>query len=137
MLIQFGENMGLMYTSIRVKDMKKSVAFYTRKLGMKVIGKREMPGELIMQLEDKATKQRLNLMWYAKSNRWYTPYKMNGVELDHLMFQVPDAKKAHSKLLKGGATKATDVWEGKERSMGLVKDPNGIWIGVMSVKKKK
>ena len=125
--------MGLLYTSIRVKDLKKSVKFYTNALGLKVVGKRSpVPGEQIVSLEDKQTKQRLNLMWYAKSCRWYSPYKMNGVELDHLMFEVKDAKKAYKSLLRKGATKATDIWEGKERTMGLVKDPNGIWIGVMS-----
>lgn len=128
--------MGLLYTSIRVKDMKKSVAFYTRSLGLKVIGKRSpVPGEEIVSLEDKATKQKINLMWYDKKCKWYTPYKENGVELDHLMFEVKDAKATYKKLLKKGAKKATDLWEGKERTMGLVKDPNGIWIGVMSNKK--
>ncbi len=130
--------MGLLYTSIRVKDMKKSLGFY-KKMGLKVIGKRSpVPGEEIVMLEDKETKQRLNLMWYAKSCKWYSPYKMNGVELDHLLFEVKDAKKAYSRLRKGGAPKATDLWEGKERTMGLVKDPNGIWVGVMSqIKGKK
>ncbi len=129
--------MGLLYTSIRVKDMKKSVAFYTKTMGLRVVGKRSpVPGEQIVSLEDKATKQRINLMWYAKSCKWYTPYKENGVELDHLMFEVKDAKAAYKRLLKGGAKKATDLWEGKERTMGLVKDPNGIWVGVMSQNKK-
>lgn len=130
--------MGLMYTSIRVKNIKKSVNFYTRALGLKVIGKRSpMPGEQIVMLEDKETGQRLNLMWYAKSCRWYSPYKMNGVELDHLMFKVKDAKKAYKSLLAKGATKATDLWEREDRAMGLVKDPNGIWIGVTSESKKR
>ncbi len=127
--------MGLLYTSIRVRDMKKSLKFYTKTLGLRVIGKRSpIPGEIVVSLEDGKTKQRLNLRWYDKSNRWYTPYKMNGVELDHLMFEVKDAKKAYKRLIGCGATKATDIWEGKGRTMGLVKDPNGIWIGVMSKK---
>ena len=130
--------MGLLYTSIRVKNLDKSVAFYTKAMGLKIVGRRSpVPGEKIVSLIDKATKQRLNLMWYAKSCRWYTSYKMNGVELDHLMFEVKDAKKAYTRLVRGGATKATDLWEGKERTMGLVKDPNGIWIGVMSQNKKR
>ncbi len=129
--------MGLSYTSIRVKDMKKSLAFY-RKMGLKVVGRRSpVPDELIVMLEDKKTGQRLNLMWYGKKCKWYTPYKMNGVELDHLMFEVKDAKGEYKRLLKRGATKATDIWEGKERTMGLVKDPNGIWVGVMSQNKAK
>jgi catechol 2,3-dioxygenase-like lactoylglutathione lyase family enzyme len=129
--------MGLSYISIRVKNMKKSVAFYTKAMGLKIIGRRSpVPGEEIVSLEDKVTKQRLNLMWYAKSCRWYTPYKMDGVELDHLMFEVKDAKKAYTRLVKGGAPAAMKLFEGKERTMGLVKDPNGIWIGVMSQNKK-
>ncbi len=129
--------MGLLYTSIRVKDMKKSVDFYTRAMGLRVIGRRSpVPGEQIVSLEDRETKQKINLMWYAKSCRWYSPYKMDGVELDHLMFEVKDAKAAYKRLLKRGAKKATDLWEGKERTMGLVKDPNGIWVGVMSQNKK-
>jgi lactoylglutathione lyase len=127
--------MGLMYTSIRVKDLEKSVNFYTRKMGLRVVGRRSpVPGEKIVSLEDKETKQRINLMWYAKSCRWYTPYKMNGVELDHLMFEVKDAKKAYERLRKGGAPAAMKLFEGKERVMGLVKDPNGIWVGVVSKK---
>jgi catechol 2,3-dioxygenase-like lactoylglutathione lyase family enzyme len=130
--------MGLLYASIRVKDMKKSLAFYTKVMGLKIVGRRSaVPGEKIVSLEDKATKQRLNLMWYAKSCRWYTPYKMNGVELNHLMFEVKDARKAYARLVRRGATKATDLFGGKERTMGLVKDPNGIWIGVMSQNKKR
>lgn len=130
--------MGLQYTAIRVKDLKKSVAFYTKAMGLKVVGKRSpVPGEKIVNLLDKATGQRVNLMWYAKSCRWYTPYKNNGVELDHLMFEVKDAKKSYAQLVKKGAPAATKLFEGPERSMGLVKDPNGIWVGVMSINKKK
>ncbi len=55
--------MGLMYTSIRVKDMKKSLAFYSKYLGLKVIGRREpIPDELVVSLEDKSTKQTLYMI---------------------------------------------------------------------------
>jgi len=129
--------MGLMYVSIRVKNLERSVNFY-RKMGLRVTGRRSpVPGEKIVSMADKATKQRINLMWYAKSCRWYTPYRMNGVELDHLMFQVKDAKREYNRLRRSGAPRATDLWEGKERTMGLVKDPNGIWVGVASPNKKK
>ena len=37
-----------------------------------------MPGEEIVSLEDKETKQKINLMHYKKGCRWYSPYKMNG-----------------------------------------------------------
>lgn len=134
--------MGLSYTSIRVKDIKKSTEFYTKRLGLRIIGRRSpIQGEEVVSLEDKATKQRINLMWYSKTCAIYTPWKEDGVELDHLMFEVDDAKKAYDKMIKAGAPLAMKLreWEseGKHIAMGFVKDPNGIWIGFRSVSKGK
>ena len=134
--------MGLSYTSIRVKDVKKSTEFYTKRLGLKLIGRRSpIPGEEIVSLEDKSTKQRINLMWYSKSCTIYTPWKEDGVELDHLMFEVDDAKKAYNKMVKAGAPVAMKLREfeskGKRIAMGFVKDPNGIWIGFRSESRGK
>jgi catechol 2,3-dioxygenase-like lactoylglutathione lyase family enzyme len=134
--------MGLMYTSIRVKDMNESVRFYTKEMGLKVVGKRSpIPGEEVVSLADKATDQRINLMWYSKSCRLYTPWKQDGVELDHLMFQVKDARKLYGKLVKKGMKPAMELWErenkGKKMTMGFIKDPNGIWVGLRSEGRKK
>ena len=134
--------MGLSYTSIRVKDVKKSTEFYTRRLGLRLIGRRSpIPGEEVVSLEDKSTKQRINLMWYSKRCAIYTPWKEDGVELDHLMFEVDDAKKAYNKMVKAGAPVAMKLREfeskGKRIAMGFVKDPNGIWIGFRSESRGK
>ncbi len=134
--------MGLSYTSIRVKDVKKSTEFYTRRLGLRLIGRRSpIPGEEVVSLEDKSTKQRINLMWYSKSCTIYTPWKEDGVELDHLMFEVDDAKKAYNKMVKAGAPVAMKLRKfeskGKRIAMGFVKDPNGIWIGFRSESRGK
>ena len=129
--------MGLLYTSIRVMDLEKSLAFYTKFMGMKIVGRRShVPGERIVSLVSKDTGQRLNLMWYAKNCTWYTPYKKDGSEMDHLLFEVKDAKKTYEQLVAKGAPAATELWGGKDRAMGFVKDPNGIWVGVMSSSKK-
>ena len=129
--------MELNYTSIRVKDLKKSVEFYTKYLGMKVVGRKSwVPGEKIVMLLSKGSKQRINLMYFAKNCMWYTPYK-SGSELDHLMFEVDDAKKLYGKLVEEGAPAATEIWEHDGMSMGYVKDPNGIWVGVRSESKKR
>jgi lactoylglutathione lyase len=130
--------MELVYTSIRVKDLKKSVEFYTKYLGMKVIGRKSwVPGEKIVMLLSKGSKQRINIMYFAKNCMWYTPYKENGSELDHLMFEVKDAKKLYNELVAKGAPAATEIWEHDGMAMGYVKDPNGIWIGLRSESRKK
>jgi catechol 2,3-dioxygenase-like lactoylglutathione lyase family enzyme len=124
--------MGLIYTSIRVKDLKKSVDFYTKYMGMKIVGSRSwVPGEKIVMLLAKDSGQRLNLMHYSKGCIHYAAYK-TGSEMDHLMFEVDDAKKLYDKLIEKGAPVAMKLWEEKDFAMGFVKDPNGIWVGVKS-----
>ncbi len=129
--------MGLIYASIRVRDVKKSLAFYVKKLGMKEVERKSyMPGETVITLVSEDTGQQMRLMHYTKSCRLYTPYKLDGVELDHLTFRVKDAAKLYKKLVASGAPSAMPLWAGKEATLGYIKDPDGIWIGLISHKKE-
>jgi hypothetical protein len=122
--------MGLIYTSIRVKELN------TKYMGMRIVGRRSwVPGEKVVMLITKDKRQRLNLMHFSKGCVHYTQYK-EGSELDHLMFEVEDAKKLYNKLVANGAPVAMKLWEEKSFAMGYVKDPNGIWIGLRSGKSK-
>lgn len=128
--------MGFLYAAIRVKDVKESVAFY-KSMGLKVTGTRiPIPDETVISLLDEGTGQRLQLMHYGKKCRIYAPWKEDGVEMDHLMFEVKDAKKAFNKLGAKGAPIAMELFERDTETghfaMGFVKDPNGIWVGVKS-----
>lgn len=126
--------MGLDYATIRVKDLKESTEFYTKYLGMRIVGRRSwIPGERIVMLRSKDTGQNLNLMHFAKSCRLYEPYK-TGSEMDHLMFEVGDAKKLFDRLVAKGAPVASKLWEEKGFALGFIKDPNGIWVGLRSDK---
>jgi len=129
--------MGLNYVAIRVMDMDRSLKFYTEELGLKIVERHSyMPGEQVVSLLDEETGQRLNLMYYAEDCKLYTPYVLDGVELDHLMFVVGDAKKTFEEFVKKGAPIAMNLMERKtddgDFAMGFVKDPNGIWIGFRS-----
>jgi catechol 2,3-dioxygenase-like lactoylglutathione lyase family enzyme len=100
--------MGLAYVAIRVMDMDKSLKFYTEDLGLKYLNTRNpIPGEQVVSLIDEKTGQRLNLMHYTEDCRLYAPYKLDGVELDHLMFEVDDAKKRFKELVDKGAPVAS------------------------------
>ena len=119
------------YTGIRVKDLKKSLDFYTRVIGMKVVRKGTMPhGGKWVHLRGKGSKQTLELNWYPKGSRFYTEYT-NGEELDHLAFVVSDKRKAFKELVKNGAGIAVGPEDSKGTEL-YVKDPNGIWLEILS-----
>lgn len=119
------------YTGIRVKDLAKSLDFYTKVLGMKVVRKGTMPhGGKYVHLRGKASKQMLELNWYPEGSRFYTEYT-NGEELDHLAFVVKDKAKAFKELVKKGAEVAVGPKDSKGTEL-YVKDPNGIWLEILS-----
>lgn len=128
--------MGLLYTSIRVRDLKASIDFYVKHFGMKIVGRRSwVPGEKIVMLLSKDSGQHLNLIWFSKSCMHYKPYE-SGDELDHLMFEVKDARKLYEELVANGAPVAMELHEDEDVAIGFVKDPDGIWIGLRSENKK-
>ena len=132
--------MSLSYIAIRVNNLEKSLKFYTEDLGLKITDKKSyMPGEQVISLIDEKSKQKMTIMYYAEDCKLYTPYKFDGVELDHLSFEVDDAKKVFEDLVKKGAPVAWDLMERKTNNgvftMGMIKDPNGIWIGLRSFRK--
>ncbi len=118
------------YTGIRVRDLERSLAFYTGTLGMKVIGRGTMPhGGRYVHLRTPRSPQRLELNWYPKGTRFYTPYR-RGEELDHLAFVVDDVRQAYRELVRKGASPAVDPAHSKGTEV-YVRDPDGIWIELL------
>ena len=91
----------LIYTGIRVKDLDKSIQFYTKILGMKLTGrsKIEASGGETAGLVSEDGGHLLELNYYPKGNRFQTTYA-TGEGLDHLAFQVDDLKKALAEAAK-------------------------------------
>ena len=118
------------YSGIRVRDLRKSMDFYTRVMGMKVVGKGVMQhGGKFVQLRGRGSEQTLELNWYPKGSRFYTLYT-EGQELDHLAFRVKDVRKAYGELIRKGAVPAVTPKESKGTEV-YVKDPDGIWIELL------
>jgi len=120
--------MNFRYTGIRVRDLDRSLDFYTKVMGMKVLHKGEMAhGGKYVHLESPGSKQRLELNWYPKDSTFYTEYK-NGDELDHLAFLCYDVEGMYGDLLSRGCTSAVEPFIEQGFPLAFVKDPDGIWI---------
>jgi lactoylglutathione lyase len=118
------------YSGIRVRDLKTSLDFYTKALGMKIVKRGTMPhgGEWV-QLLGEGSSQMLELNWYPKGSRFYTDYAV-GEGLDHLAFMVRDVKKAYKHLLGNGATPVVSPRQSRGTEV-YVSDPDGIWLELL------
>jgi catechol 2,3-dioxygenase-like lactoylglutathione lyase family enzyme len=85
-----GRSMGFRYTGIRVRDLDRSIAFYTQVPGMRVTWRMRIreTGGAIAVLKSPRGSQRLELNWYPPRGR-HRRYRQ-GDELDHLAFAVAD-----------------------------------------------
>lgn len=118
------------YTGVRVRDLPKALRFYTNAMGMKKIGGGTMPhrGKYV-HLQGPGSDQRLELNWYPRGTRFYTPYR-KGEELDHLAFRVRDVEAAFEELVANGARPAVPPAR-SEGTEVYVKDLDGIWIELL------
>ena len=118
------------YAGIRVRSLRRSIAFYTKAFGMKVAAQGTMPhGGKYVHLVTPGTRMRLELNWYPKGSRFFVPYR-KGEELDHLAFVVGDVLAAYRSLRRCGVRVAVDPKHSKGTEV-YVKDPDGIWIELL------
>jgi lactoylglutathione lyase len=135
--VSAGDNsLKLTYVGIRVSDIESSLKFYVDLFGLRVIGRGKMKhGGVYVLLEDKTTKEKVELNWYPEQSPFYQEYSV-GEGIDHLGFVVDDVNKAYEELISKGATPAAKPWreiEGDDQSwIGFVKDPDGIWIELIN-----
>jgi lactoylglutathione lyase len=120
-------------TGINVSNFQKSIAFYRKALGMKVIftEKIKETGGRVAWLKSDGSKQILVLNWYPRK------YKHGGrAGLDFLAFEVPDAIREYEKLSRHHRGAIAPFREGN-MMLAYVKDPNENWIELGSKLRKK
>lgn len=124
--------MQFIYTGIRVKDLKRSIKFYTETMEMKEIRRGKMEaGGIWVELKSKESNHPLELNYYPPESRFYEKY-VSGSELDHLAFSCDDVRRCYKKALAGGATSAVEPWEEGSSTIAFVRDPDGVWIELHS-----
>jgi len=114
----------LEYTGIRVRDLARSVRFYTEGLGLTAGPKGRMAaGGLWQELKDSESGAVLELNFYPGD----PPYR-EGDELDHLGFRVEDLPATIARLEALGArVRIPPFAEGDER-LAFLSDPDGVWV---------
>jgi len=113
---------------IRVKDLQKSIDFYVKLLGMKIVGRgklEETKGEWV-ELASEKDGIILELNYYEAASPYYVEYLV-GEGLDHLTFKVNTLNEALEKIESAGYPVKEEQEEEKFR-WAYVVDPNGIWV---------
>jgi methylmalonyl-CoA/ethylmalonyl-CoA epimerase len=114
------------YVGIRVKDLDRSVEFYSKLLGMEVKGRsriEQTKGETVGLESGGFT---LELNYYEKDSPYYKEYEV-GEGLDHLAFNVENLDKALEEAKAAGYRVISEMKSNGSR-WAYVEDPNGIWI---------
>ena len=120
----------LLHTMIRVMDMDKSVDFYTRLLGMKLLRRRDFEGGRFTLAfvgygdEESEAVVELTHNWDQEE-----PYDM-GDAFGHLAIAVPDAYAVCDALEKEGVPvpRPAGPMKGGERVIAFIEDPDGYKI---------
>ena len=119
----------LLHTSITVKDMDESIAFYTQHLSIKLLDRREINNAEIAFLGIGRTSHRIELTWW-KDKKDYA----EGDQLDHIAFGIADLERFVEKANRNGVEIAKEPYTLGTSRIAFIKDPNGIWIELVEQK---
>ncbi len=123
--------MQLLHTSITVKDMNESIAFYTQRMGMKLVERRDsrQKNAEIAFLEIGGSSHRIELTCW-KDKKDYT----KGDQLDHIAFGVADLEMFVEEAKRQGIEIAKEPYMLGTSRIAFIKDPNGISIELIEHK---
>lgn len=120
----------LLHTMIRVKDQDKSIDFYTRLLGMKVLRQKEFEGgrftNTFIGYGDENTETVLELTYNWDQDEPYS----HGSGFGHLAVGVPDIYATCSQLESEGVTisRAPGPMKHGTTVIAFIEDPDGYKI---------
>jgi len=126
----------MLHTMIRVLDLDKSIDFYTKAMGMKILRKREVPdGKYTLAFvgyDDEASQAVVELTYNWDQKK---PYEI-GSGFGHLAVGVPDVKAVSEHVTqKGGkVTRAPGPVKFGTTVIAFVEDPDGYKIELIERK---
>ena len=120
----------LLHTMLRVKDLDRSVAFYTKLLGMKELRRREVPdGRYTLAFVGYGDESSTAVLELTFNWDQATPYEI-GSGFGHLAVGLPDVYKACEELKAAGARITREAGPVKFGTtvIAFVEDPDGYKI---------
>ena len=126
-----------LHTSIFVNDMNESIAFYTEKLGMKLLdGPFHYPGNADMAFVGNDWNAYVELVFDLED---HPPYQL-GNRYEHLALEVEGELAPYvARLRERGVKVLKDVYKspGGTRAIAFIEDPNGIPIELLEPRRSK
>lgn len=121
--------MRIMHTMLRVGDLERSIGFYTKVLGMRLLRRADYPGgrftNAFVGYDDEATSAVLEL-----THNWDTKSYDLGTGYGHVAIEVEDAGKACETVrqLGGRVTREAGPMKHGTTVIAFVEDPDGYKI---------
>src|ERR1700686_1830284 len=122
--------MRFLHTSITVRNMEESIAYYTGVLGLEFERRRRIPENSaeIAFVVDPISGARVELTHWDGKDSFEA-----GEQLDHLAFEVPDMEKFLTEARAKGARVAKEPYtlSGGSSRIAFLLDPNDVWIEII------
>ncbi len=119
-----------LHTMIRVRDLEKSLDFYTRLLGMKLLRKNDYPdGKFTLAFVGYGNEENSTVLELTHNWDQETPYEL-GTGFGHLALGVPDIYATCDALSREGAkiTRAPGPMKHGTTVIAFIEDPDGYKI---------
>ncbi len=111
--------------------MDESIDFYCKTLGLELSSRREIPENRaeIAFVRGEGQAPALELTYWRDKKDW-----TDGDQLDHIALSVPDVQKSVEEFRKKGVEIEKEPYslQGSTRKIAFIKDPNGIWIELVT-----
>lgn len=126
------------HTSIRTSNMDRSINFYTKLMGVKLLSRREIPqnnAEIAFLQDPDGKGAKLELTLYKKQKKFIQAEYEDRL-FDHLAFEVNDMKKTISTLRKEKVTITDEPFKLGPTGplIAFIEDPDGTLIELIERK---
>ena len=119
----------IIHTNFNVMDLEKSVSFYEKALGLKVMRRHEAQDGsfMLVFMGDGITDHQVELTWLRDRKE---PYDLSDNEI-HLALNVDDFDAAYEHQKNMGCI----CYENKAMGVYFIEDPDGYWIEIVPQRK--